>query len=67
MRRKCIARIHQVGGRPSVEGVLVRRSPSYVLEQPRVIEDEDRTVEVEGRVEVLREHVAFVQLLAKAA
>jgi hypothetical protein len=32
-----------------------------------MIEDEDRSIDLDGRVEVLREHIAFVQLIAKAA
>lgn len=45
----------------------MQRRPHYVLERPRVIEDEDRSIDLDGRVEVLREHIAFVQLIAKAA
>ena len=65
--RKCLARIHQTEGRPTLEGILVARRPDYRLSAPKMIEGEDRTVSLDGEVEVLREHVVFVQLLAKAA
>lgn len=66
-RRRCLARVHQVDDRPTIEGILIRRQPTYVLASPKLIEGEDRSVPIEGDAEVLREHVAFVQLLAKAA
>lgn len=66
-RRKCLARIHQIGDRPTLEGVLVQRQPVYRLASPKLVEAEDRTVSLDGDAEVLREHVSFVQLLAKAA
>jgi hypothetical protein len=65
--RRCLARVQQVGGRPTIEGIIVQRRPHYVLERPRMIEDEERSIDLDGRVEVLREHIAFVQLIAKAA
>lgn len=67
MRRKCLARIHQTEGRPTLEGILVARRPEYRLQAPKLIEGEDRSVPLDGEVEVLREHVIFIQLLAKAA
>ena len=67
MRRKRLARIHQTEGRPTLEGILVARRPEYRLQAPKLIEGEDRSVPLDGEVEVLREHVIFIQLLAKAA
>jgi hypothetical protein len=65
--RKRLARIHQTDGRPTLEGVLVARQPVYRLALAKLVEGEDRTIPLDGDVEVLREHVTFVQLLAKAA
>lgn len=50
-----------------MEGILVARRPDYRLVTASMIEGEDRSVPLDGHVEVLREHVAFVQLLGKAA
>lgn len=66
MARKRLVRVHQVGDRPTLEGILTRRRPYYELEGAKVVESEDVTVPLDGGAEVLREHVAFVQLLAKA-
>jgi hypothetical protein len=65
--RSVLARIHQTEGRPTLEGILVARRPEYRLAAPKLIDGEDRAVPLDGDVEVLREHVLFVQLLAKAA
>ena len=66
LRRKCLARVHQENG-PTLEGILVARRPDYRLAAPKMIEGEDRTVPLDGDVEIPRERVVFVQLLAKAA
>lgn len=66
MARKRLVRVHQVGDRPTLEGILVRRRPYIELESVKLVEAEDATHSLDGGAEVLREHVAFVQLLAKA-
>lgn len=64
VRGKRIARLHLAGDLPSLEGILVGCwSGHYVLLQPKVIETSDRTVALEGTVEVPRERVVFVQVL----
>lgn len=66
-RRRCLVRVHQIEGRPTLEGILVARKPVIRLEAAKLIEAEDRTIELDGGVEILREHVTFLQLLARSA
>lgn len=75
MRRKSARRVvlhleDSTGGRhgPSVEGVQLRMRPvggHYVLHQPRYLEDEERTVPLDGHLEVPERRVWFVQVLAE--
>lgn len=65
--RKALVRVHQIEGRPTLEGILVARKPVIRLEAAKLIEAEDRTIELDGGVEILREHVTFLQLLARSA
>lgn len=65
--RRRLVRIHQDAG-PTFEGILVARGlDSYRLAMPKMLEAEDQTVSLDGEVEVPRERVVFVQLLARAA
>jgi hypothetical protein len=52
------------GAPESVEGVLVGRwSGHYVLLLPKVLESPERTVSLDGTLEVPSERVVFVQVL----
>jgi hypothetical protein len=68
-RRRRLVVIHQHAG-PTLEGVLVYRSKDcYRLAFPKLVQmadDERQTVSLDGEVEVPRERVLFLQLLAKA-
>lgn len=49
---------------PSIEGIMLGRwCGHYVLIQPKVLHTEDRTIPLEGTVEVPAERVVFVQVL----
>jgi hypothetical protein len=66
-RRRPLVRVHPRNG-PSLEGVLVgRRGDHYVLELPKLLEAEDRTITLEGWVEIPAANVAFLQVLAEEA
>ena len=65
MRRKRLVRVHQADG-PTLEGILLQRRPDYRLAAPKMLETEDQTHSLDGEVEIPRERVLFVQLLAKA-
>lgn len=62
-------RVHTnpVSGSQTIEGVLLKKRPEIVLELAFLVTgpgggDEDR-VQIEGRVHILREHVAFWQVV----
>jgi hypothetical protein len=63
--RKRLVRVHQADG-PTIEGILLQRRPDYRLAAPKLLEEEDRTVPMDGEAEIPRERVLFVQLLAKS-
>ena len=48
---------------PSLEGFLTRLPGRYVLHQPKVLESEDATVSLEGRVEIPSHNIHFWQVL----
>jgi hypothetical protein len=59
--------VHQHAG-PTLEGVLTRRTTdAYCLENPKMLEAENMTVPLDGTVEIPRERVLFVQLVARGA
>lgn len=59
--------VHQHAG-PTLEGVLTRRTTdAYYLENPKMLEAENMTVPLDGTVEIPRERVLFVQLVARGA
>lgn len=63
-RRNNKARLHLQDG-PTIEGILVAETRrTYVVWCPKVLEEEDATVTVSGHVEIPRERVLFVQVLA---
>ena len=64
-KRKRLVRVHQTDG-PTLEGILLQRRPDYRLAAPKLIEAEDVTLPLDGEVEIPRERVVFVQLLAQA-
>ena len=65
MRGKRRVRLHLDGTDASIDGVLLGCwGGHYVLTLPRVVEAEDRSVPLEGMVEVPRERVLFVQVIA---
>lgn len=63
-RKRKMARIHLTNDQPSVEGVLMGRigRSHYLLEAAAVIENENATYDLEGRVLVPVERVAFIQV-----
>jgi hypothetical protein len=57
--------VHQENG-PTIEGILVHKGTQWLrLTAPKVIAAEDQTQSLDGDVEIPRERVVFVQLLAK--
>lgn len=56
-------RVHQDEGKPTIEGVLVAREPRFILKNAALIEAEGRTIDLDGAVEILREHIGLVQQL----
>lgn len=59
--------VHQHAG-PTLEGVLTRRTTdAYYLANPKMLEAENMTVPLDGTVEIPRERVLFVQLVARGA
>jgi hypothetical protein len=65
--RKRLVRVHYEADGPTFEGVLVGRSRDhYRLKLPKLIQGEQQTMPLDGEVELPRERVVFVQLLAKA-
>lgn len=65
--RRRLVRAHLEGNLPTLEGVLVARSPDhYRLALPKMVEAEEQTMPLDGEVEIPRERVIFLQLLARA-
>jgi len=65
MRGKRRVRLHLVDHDASIDGVLLGRwAGHYVLILPRLVEAEDRSIALDGSVEVPAERVVFVQVLA---
>mgnify|MGYP003650505153 CR=1 FL=1 len=63
-RRARKVRLHLISGE-TMEGLMTRRLTAghYVLNAPRFLETEERTLPLEGTVEVHRNNVRFVQVL----
>lgn len=56
--------LHGKPGTPSIHGLLVRRlRDRFVLHDAQILEAVDKTHDVQGRVEVLRENVWFLERL----
>lgn len=54
------------GERPSVEGIYDGRINGYhVLLRPKLLEDTERTLPLDGYIEVPRENVLFIQVLSE--
>ena len=63
VRGRRLVRIHQVGGMPTIEGILVGvAAKRYVVLSASVL-DSGVATEIAGHVEVPRENVMFVQVL----
>lgn len=59
-------RVHLKASGPSIDGVMVRRRPlagHYMVMLPRVIEDEERSVTLEGEAAIPQDGVLFLQFL----
>lgn len=64
LRGRKLARIHLRNGAPSVEGILVGAAGGrYVLLTPRVLQDPE-PADLTGHLEVPKENVIFIQVLA---
>jgi hypothetical protein len=64
-KKKRKVRLHLKDG-PTIEGLLIKRRPVYVLWAPKAITETDgRPADLLGHVEVERENVAFYQVLAQ--
>ena len=49
---------------PSIDGILLGRwSGHYILLLPKLVQSEERTIALEGMLEVPSERVVFVQIL----
>lgn len=54
--------LHGKPGMPTFEGLLVRRTPNYfVLHDATILESVDKSHDIQGRAEVLRENVLFLE------
>ena len=57
--------LHGKPGLPTIHGLLVRRTPNYfVLHDATILEAVDKTHDVQGRLEVLRENVFCLERLS---
>lgn len=65
LRRKRRVRIHMHRPEaPSVEGILAGRwGGHYVVLAAKVLEAEDRSIALDGHLEIPRENVLFVQVI----
>lgn len=65
IRKARRVRVHLVSGE-TLEGLMARKlyAGHYVLQLPRLLETEERTLPLDGAVEVHRDNVRFVQVLA---
>ena len=65
VRGKRLARLHLLDPAPSIEGILVGCwGGHYIVIQPKIVEQPDQVVALEGYVEIPRERVLFVQVLS---
>jgi hypothetical protein len=66
--RRKIVRVHFLDAPQSLEGVLVARTADhYRIAAPKMLEAEGQTMLLDGEIEVPRERVLMVQVLAKGA
>jgi ribosomal protein S16 len=64
-KKKRKVRVHLKDG-PTIEGLLIKRRPVYLIYAPKAITETDgRPAELIGHVEIERENVAFYQVLAQ--
>lgn len=63
-RRKRLVRLHLQDGAPSIEGFLLGQAAGhYQLAAPKLLEAQERTLELAGEAWVPRERVLYVQVL----
>lgn len=63
-RKKRLARLHLHDAEPSFEGILLGRwDGHYHLLHARLVHGPERSVDIDGRVEVPAERVLFCQVL----
>ena len=64
-KKKRKVRVHLKDG-PTIEGLLIKSRPVYILWAPQAITETDgRPADLLGHVEVPRENVAFYQVLSQ--
>ena len=64
VRGKRLVRLHLADNQPSVEGILVGRwSGHYVVLAPKILDADQRTFSLTGRLEVPAERVLYVQVI----
>lgn len=65
VRGRKLARLHLTDGAPSVEGILVGAAAGrYVVLTPKILRDPE-PAELTGHLEVPKENVIFIQVLAQ--
>lgn len=63
-RRKRLVRLHMIDVEHSVGGILLGFvGGHYVLAKPKIHETEERTIPLDGLLEVPRERVLYVQVI----
>lgn len=62
-RKRVIIHTTPAAGSQTIEGILMRRTPEFVLDLAKLQVSPEETVEIKGRVHLLRENIAFYQVL----
>lgn len=60
-KKRVIVHTTPSAGSQTIEGVLLRRKPEFVLELADLLTSPEEKVQIQGRVHLPRENVAFYQ------
>lgn len=61
-KKRVIVHTTPAAGSQTIEGILLRKRPEFILELADLQVDADERVQFKGRVHILRENVAFFQV-----
>lgn len=62
-KKRVIIHTTPSAGSQTIEGVLMSKGTEYVLDLANLQIDEEKTVEIKGRVRIPRPNIAFYQVL----